>query len=371
MGLKPEQRVFLSLVQEGLWGRSNNNIDCLLNLNRSADWNDVYRVAREQTVQGLVLAGVECSDEKPPKEFLLQWIGEVQLLEQRNKELNGVVAELIDRLRKEKIYCLLVKGQGVAQCYEKPLWRESGDIDLLLTEVDYKRTKTLLTPMADEVHIENIKNMHLSMNMKGYIVELHGKMPFLLSNRVERVIDEILDDSLHKGGVMTGKLEGKDILLPNLDNHIFIVFTHFLHHLFIEGVGLKQICDWCRMLWTYRHEIDADLLGKRLQGTGLMSEWKAFASLAVKTLGMPVDAMPFYDEGFKRKGEMVLRHILKTGNLGQNKDLSYRVKYNGFVYRMVSFWRRFVDFVQFVPIFPLDAPRFFYTYVFGKMKKTQ
>lgn len=355
------QKAFFALVRAGLWEK-----DAQLLPYEDIKWQEVYKLAIEQSVLGLVLAGLEQSGVKPPKESLLRWIGEAQQIEQRNKAMNSFVAELLDGLRKEDVCCLLVKGQGVAQCYEKPLWRESGDIDLLLSDEDYKRTKTLLTPLAEEVHEENIKNMHLSMNMKGYIVELHGKMPFLLSNRVDRVIDEILDDSLHKGGVMTGKLGGKDILLPNPDNHIFIVFTHFLHHFFIEGVGLKQICDWCRMLWTYRHEIDVDLLGIRLQGAGLMSEWKAFASLAVDTLGMPVEAMPFYDSRFKVKGSRILKLVLEAGNFGHNKDLCYRVKYNGFVYRMVSFWRRFVDFIEFVPIFPLDAPRFFVTYVAGK-----
>lgn len=368
MGLKTEQMEFLSLVQGGLWGRRNNNTNRLLNLDRTIDWHDVYRLAREQTVQGLVLAGVECSDEKPPKEFLLQWIGEVQLLEQRNKELNGFVAELIDGLRKENVYCLLVKGQGVAQCYEKPLWRESGDIDLLLTEVDYKRTKTLLTPMADEVHIENEKNMHLSMNMKGYVVELHGKMPFLLSKRVDRVIDDTLEDSLRKGGVMAWKLGEKDVLLPNPDSHIFIVFTHFLHHFFIEGVGLRQICDWCRSLYTYRDSLDCELLESRIKAMGLISEWKAFASLAVDTLGMPKEAMPLYDRRFVEKGRKVLKLVLKAGNFGHNKDLSYRVRYKGFVYKLISLCRRFYDFCFFVTIFPIDAPRFYITYVTRKIK---
>lgn len=58
--------------------------------------------------------------------LLLQWIGEVQVIEQRNKAMNQFVAELIEKLRKADIYALLVKGQGIAQCYEKPLWRCSG-----------------------------------------------------------------------------------------------------------------------------------------------------------------------------------------------------------------------------------------------------
>ena len=54
---------------------------------------------------------------KPPQVLLLQWIGEVQMIEQRNKAMNAFVAEAIGALREQDIYALLVKGQGIAQCY--------------------------------------------------------------------------------------------------------------------------------------------------------------------------------------------------------------------------------------------------------------
>ena len=99
-----------------------------------------------------------------------------------------------------------------------------------------------------------------------------------------------------------------------------------------------------------------------------MTEWKAFASLAVDWLGMPVDSMPFFDEKFKNKGERVLGLVMRTGNFGHNKDLSYRVRYKGIAYKVVSLWRRLCDFVRFTFIFPLDAPRFFVGYAFGKIR---
>jgi len=141
------QKAFFALVRAGLWEK-----DAQLLPYEDIKWQEVYKLAIEQSVLGLVLAGLEQSGVKPPKESLLRWIGEAQQIEQRNKAMNSFVAELLDGLRKEDVCCLLVKGQGVAQCYEKPLWRESGDIDLLLSDEDYKRTKTLLTPLAEEVH---------------------------------------------------------------------------------------------------------------------------------------------------------------------------------------------------------------------------
>lgn len=54
----------------------------------------------------------------------------MQLIEQRNVAQNQFIGALIQKLNATGIKALLVKGQGIAQCYEKPLWRKSGDVDL-------------------------------------------------------------------------------------------------------------------------------------------------------------------------------------------------------------------------------------------------
>ena len=357
-------KTFFALLRVGLWGNGNPDI----RIDGTTDWQEVYRLATEQSVLGLVLAGLEHSDVKPPQVLLLQWIGEVQVIEQRNKEMNAFVAELIEKLRRNEIYVLLVKGQGVAQCYEKPLWRCSGDIDLLLSNDNYLKAKRALIPLASEVANEDVITKHQALVINGFDVELHGRMPFIISKRVDDGIDDVLDDLFCRGNVRSWDCNGTQVFLPSPDNDVILVFTHFLHHFFIEGVGLRQICDWCRLLYTYRDTLNYGLLESRIRKMGLMSEWKAFASLAVDTLGMPVEAMPFYDARFKDKGEKVLRRVLKNGNFGHNNDLSYRSRYSGMTYKFVAAWRRLKDFASLIPVFPLDAPRFYVTYVMGKVK---
>ena len=350
------------MVRAGLW-----ETDVLLITYGDINWQEVYRLATEQSILGFVLAGLEHSDVKPPKELLLQWIGEVQQIEQRNKAMNEFIANLINNLRKEDVYCLLVKGQGVAQCYEKPLWRCAGDIDLLLSDENYKKAKSTLIPIASEVANEDVMTKHQALVINGFDVELHGKMPFVISKRVDNGIDEVLDDVFCGGNVRSWECNGTQVFLPSPDNDVILVFTHFLHHSFIEGVGLRQICDWCRLLYTYKDSLNYGLLESRIRKMGLMSEWKAFASLAVDTLGMPVELMPFYDVRFKDKGEKVLRRVLKSGNFGHNKDLSYRIRYSGLSYKIVATWRRFVDFASLVPVFPKNTPKFFFYYIYKRM----
>lgn len=355
---------FLALVRAGLWEKEAR----LLEFNK-IDFNVIYRLAEEQSVVGIVAAGIEhVVGNRAPQEVALQFAGRTLQLEQRNQLMNGFVAELIKRLRKEEIYCLLVKGQGIAQCYERPLWRSAGDIDLLLCDSNYKRAKAALMSIASEVANEDEATKHQALIINGFDVELHGKMPFIISKRVDKGIDAVLNDIFCGGSIRLWVCNGTQVFLPSPDNDVILVFTHFLHHFFIEGVGLRQICDWCRLLWVYKDSLNQGLLKSRIQKMGLMREWKVFASLAVDSLGMPVETMPFYDKRYRRKGDMTLSHILKTGNLGHNTNQKYRSKYSKPLANTITFFRRIGDFTKFTIIFPIDSPKFFMTYLTNRIK---
>ena len=373
---------FLALVRAGLWG------DVMVNgyglkvkdLPTAIDYDKVLRLAEEQSVVGLITAGAEWftvhgSRCMIPLTEKLTLLGKCQLIEQRNEAMNRFIAVLVKRMQVAGIKVVLVKGQGVAQCYERPLWRSAGDIDLLLDDENYNKAKAFLSAFAEKAFEEDVGKKHLSVQISGFTIELHGRMPFALSRWADRVIDEVVADTLLKVcderfAVRVWKNGGTNVYLPNADNDVILVFTHYLHHFFIEGVGLKQICDWCRLLWVHKKELDRDLLERRLHEMGLMSEWKVFASLAVNTLGMPVEAMPFYDESacYKRKARKVLSHILKSGNLGHNNDVSYRGKYSRLVANIITFFRRLADFAKFSIVFPIDSPRFFMTYLTNRIK---
>lgn len=359
-------QAFFALLRAGLWGNGNPDI----RIDESTDWQEVYRLATEQSVLGLILAGLEHSDVKPPQMLLLQWIGEVQIIEQRNKEMNGFIAELIEKLRKDDIFALLVKGQGVAQCYEKPLWRCSGDVDLLLSNDNYLKAKRALIPLASEVANEDVITKHQALVINGFDVELHGKMPFIISKRVDDGIDDVLDDLFCRGNVRSWDCNGTQFFLPSPDNDVILIFTHFLHHFFIEGVGLRQICDWCRLLYTYKDSLNYELLESRIHNMGLMTEWKAFYNMASRYLGMPDlgSDLTIHDSRFDKKADRLMKLVLESGNFGHNKDLSYRTRYSGMTYKIVAALRRLRDFASLIPVFPLDAPRFYVTYVLGKVK---
>lgn len=369
MKLNRNQEAFFALVRAGLWEK-----DVQLLPYGEVDYEEIMRLAEEQSVVGLITAGLEhVTDVKVPQEWLLQFIGNSLQIEQQNKDMNAFVAMLIGKLRKANIYAILVKGQGIAQCYERPLWRTSGDVDLYLSDSNYQLAKEYLPSLASHVDNEEKNLLHVGMTIDSWIVELHGTMYGEVSKRMNRGLDEVHQSIYNGGNVRSWDNNDVTVFLPSADNDVIIVFTHFLQHFFIEGVGLRQICDWCRLLWTYRKELDLRLLESRIRRMGLMTEWKVFGALAVHYLGMSVNAMPMLDENdnengkIKKKAEKVLKRVLKSGNFGHNNDLSYRSKYTGIRYKIVAMWRRFTDFASLVPVFPMDAPKFFMSYLVRKV----
>lgn len=355
-----DQRAFIELVKAGLWEKSAR-----LSFSDGLGVDAICNLADEQSVVGLVAAGLDNGNKAhnlfDPKGIVLQLIGQTLLLEKQNAAMNAFIGGLIEKMRKVGIYAVLVKGQGVAQCYERPLWRACGDVDLLLSDDNYEQAKAFLRPLASSVEEEVEYKKHLSMMIDGWVVELHGTLRSGLSSRLDKEIDDA-QKAVFYGRQVRSWMNGKtQVFLPSADNDVFFIFTHFLKHFYKGGLGLRQICDWCRLLWTFRVELNQRVLESRLRKAGLVSEWKAFGAFAVEYLGMPSEVMPLYssEKKWKRKADRICSFIMEVGNFGHNRDNSYYNK--PFMFRKAfSFGRRCEDLFRHARIFPLDSLKFFW-----------
>ena len=362
------QQAFFALVEAGLWERKVR-----LAHFKNINFKEIYRLAEEQTVIGLVSAGLEhIVDVKVSKEELLVFVGSALQLEKRNIMMNDFISKLIHNMRDAEIYSLLIKGQGVAQCYERPLWRSAGDIDFFLSGSNYSKAIHMLTPIATRVDKEKEYTQHMALSIDGWEVELHGSLRCGLWKSVDKVLDDIQTDIFCGGAVRSWMNGNTQVFLPREDEDVVFVFSHILQHLFKEGIGLRQICDWCRLLWTFKNKINKQLLGKRIKEMGVLSEWKSLAALSVDYLGMPVDAIPLYSPSkrWSRNASIIVNIIFKTGNFGHNIDKSYLYNKNPVLKRkLITFWRQTKDCFNLMRVFPLDSMKVLYTYfVFGTKK---
>lgn len=358
MKLEANTEAFFAFLRAGLWEKKAR-----LSKFRDIDFSAIMQLAEEQSVVGLVTAGLEqVKDAQVPQEWLLQFIGATLQIEQRNKAMNEFVARLINDLRDKDVYSILMKGQGIAQCYEKPLWRACGDVDLLLNGGHFDKAQEWLLTIGQRIEEDKKYKKHSELQVGQWVVELHGTMRGEVKRSIDYVIDEAQEDVFYNGKVRSWQNGRTTVFLPSPDNDVIFVFTHILQHFFREGVGVRQICDWCRLMWTYRTEIDVKLLEKRLKAAGIVSEWRAFAVVAVKWLGMPLEAMPLYSDSAKweRKAERIIDYVLELGNFGHNRDLKYKMTSSFAKRMMISLGRRTHDFIAQAQVFPIDAIRAYY-----------
>lgn len=344
---------FFALLRAGLWEN-----DVQLAPYGRLDYGEILKIAQEQSVVGLVAAGLEhVTDVKVPQAVVLQFVGETLQIEQRNKAMNAFIAEQASILQSKEIEYVLLKGQGIAQCYERPLWRSSGDVDLLLDEKNFCKAQQYLYTIASAYEPLLKEEKHQEFTVGQWIVELHGNQPSHFSKKTDRLLEKIQAEALIAKKTRVWINAETKIHLFCVDDDIHFVFTHLLKHFFRGGIGLRQICDWCRLLWSYKDTIDVALLESRLSQMGLLSEWHAFAALAAGWLGMSQEAIPLYSEKalWKRKSNRIIDFVLLTGNFGHNRDSSYYNKYPYLVGKIISLYWRSMDNIRYFAIFPLDS----------------
>lgn len=357
---------FFALVRAGLWEQ-----DIRLLPFRGVNFAEIMRLAKEQAVVGMVTAGLEhVIDVKIPKKVTLQFVGQTLKLERRNKAMNLFIADLVSKMQDADIHTLLVKGQGVAQCYERPLWRTCGDVDLFLNDDNYQKAKEMLLPQASKTEIESKYSKHLGLIIDSWVVELHGSLKMGMPLKINRELDVIKRETFYGGEVSSWTNERTQISLLSHENDIVYVFVHFLNHFYKGGIGLRQICDWSRLLWAYRNNLDLNKIEKHILAMGLMTEWKAFGSFAIKYLGTPKEAIPFYENESKweRKAKRIMDFVIMSGNFGHNRDMSYMAKYPFLIRKARSLGRRMGDLWNHAKIFPMDAIRFAPSFIFHGLR---
>lgn len=170
-------------------------------------------------------------------------------------------------------------------------------------------------------------------------------------------IDEAMNEVFYSGSVRSWRNGNTQVYLPRADEDAVFIFFHILQHFYLEGVGLRQLCDWCRLITVYNTSINYNLLESRLRSAGVLSEWCAFAHLAVNFLGMPADTMPLYNSRvvWKKKANRVLDFILETGNFGHNRGHCYDHEYSFIKRKFLVFGHITQDFSKYIRIFPKSA----------------
>ena len=326
------------------------------------DWPAIYHISREQTVVGLIVDAINTlpAELMPPKAIAQRFAIDKLNIERSHLKLNSVLKIVVEALNKEGIPHVLLKGQGVAQNYPNPTSRTCGDIDLYIGQDNFEYTKEILITLSDNPK-EKIKETikHASFQIHGIEIEIHRIATYFGSQRTNERFQSytytILDASMNNL-TNTHPLEewnnmGSIIYMPCPTYNAIFQITHMIYHFIDSGIGLRQLCDWTRLIYT--HTFNELELQKVIKEFKLEKAWTGIASIAHNFLGLPQENIPYCNNIDKKLSERMLRIIFMTGNFGQydtaaptRRNKKYlKQKYNRFIYHLKYFTRIF-------PLFP-------------------
>ena len=331
MDITTVQIQFLELLRAGLWNKPAN--PTLFPIGET-DWNAILNIAKEQTVAVIITDGIETlpSDRWPTKETMMKHVLLRVKTGQMHQLLNTTINQIVKALDDENIPSVLLKGQGVAQNYIKPESRSCGDIDIYVGTKGYKRACEIISYMSQsncKVGDESLRHMHLCLN--GVEVEIHRQASRMSGKThndsfqywTKASIDKYFDSDVLK----SWNNNGIEVRLAPPTFDAFFILHHAIRHMFSEGVGFRQICDWAMYLHKFHSEINTIELRKRIKEFHMEDAWREFSILAVCVLGLPINELPIYQDGTRidisdkltatAKTRTILNHIFISGNFGR------------------------------------------------------
>ena len=322
MPMDRAQTQFLELLRAGLWGVA---ADPEIFKPDSVDWKAVLRIAKEQTMLVVVADGIETLPKElwPAKEAMMKLAMMRIKTEQAHRLLNSTIAQIVNALEAEGVHSVLLKGQGIAQNYRRPDSRTCGDIDLYTGLGGYQRAYEIIEALHEgRPHKEAAEcTHHLHTDLNGVEVEIHRQTSFIHGKRMDANFQKWTVESLDG---KFGELESWDnggtaVGLAPATYNAFFILHHAVRHMTTEGVGFRQICDWVMLLHKCHAQVDAEVLGRKLEELRMTRIWQEFGRLAVNFLGLPVEELLLAPKDIAptRRTHLLLRHIFISGNFGR------------------------------------------------------
>lgn len=314
-------REMLALIRASLWQTSDG---CLPLDVSSIDWNEIGKLAMQQTVGPLVFdAALRLPQKLRPQK---DWIFKAYSIIERNRHthalLDASVAEVCSKLSNVGIKPTLLKGQAYARVYPDPTLRQCGDIDLYVGEENFRQAYEAAKDFGwecDDSFIPNAK--HYACFNKEAIIELHRVAAQLPSRSADRRFQQWCRPQLLSGETII--INGEKIQVPTPIFDVIFVFMHLYYHFINGGIGLRQICDWTMLLHYHRGNLDADELERLLREFDLLKSWQLFAPIAVGHLGLPEAECPLYSSEYQKGAGHIMSYIIKEGNFGRAQNKTY------------------------------------------------
>ena len=309
------------------------------------DWNYIVNVSKKQGVGAILIDAVKKfpSDQRPPKSLLLQWIGQMAMMEQMYAGYKEQIASLAEFYKQHDISMLLLKGYGCNLCYPCQEHRPTGDIDIFLfgkkDEADDLVEKEL------DINIRREYHKHSTFTYNGVEVENHAKFIDDVSHKSNIRFESILMSILKKGECLASPLD--NVLLPPPTFNALFLLRHTGEHFASNEITLRHLLDVGTFFCRYHAELDWAFVFNVYEQEGMMQFFNAIATICVEYIGMNADCFASNDKLYSYKTDTNLanrilsdifekKEILPMSTIGID-TVGKKIKYG--ITKTLRWWR--------------------------------
>lgn len=300
---------FITLLRNAL------NISDKLPTDMSAEeWAEIYKFAQKQALLGVVFEGVKKMQGKdaPPFQLLMQWTATAEKIRGMNKSFYAECQRLTKLFESQGRKTAILKGQANSLLYPDKYIRQPGDIDIYV-EGGKDSVIKLLDSMGllskEEEELMCYHHVHIEQHDSDIVVEVHFRPSSGFYNPIS---NKRLQKFLLKE-VEASQLNELGFCVPTMKFALAMQIAHVQRHFIEEGIGLRQITDYCLLLKNStsddRAAISAMLgnFGMKRFSAALMYVLKSIYNLDESLMLCPPD---------EKLGKILLSAIIDGGNFG-------------------------------------------------------
>lgn len=340
--------LFFELIQISL-----GNKEGFERMPTDAEWQTIFCLANRQSLASFLFIGLENVLSKPciaKPSMLFKWIGVQQKTSALNRIQNKHARNLTEILTKHGGFrsCIL-KGQGTAQYYDKPEYRQCGDIDIW---VEGERDDILDFARKHQLHIGHVDIKHSDIDFfKDVPVEVHFLPSWMYSPSKNRKLQRFFASKADRQFANFDEQIG--FAHTTIDFDLVFSMVHIYRHIFSEGIGLRQFVDYYYILQrsTEEQRIDAFGMFCRLKMESFVG---GVMWILMEYFGMKIEYSLCPKN--ERHGKFLLSEIMIAGSFGHYDPRISQIDHDKRFKRGFSQLKRNLRFVTYYPSEVLWSP---------------
>lgn len=339
------QTLFYALLQLGIGTKDKLELTQPI---PGETWQEIVSMARKQAVSGILMDGILKLDPEfmPPTPIKLKEIQYLLRMEQLNLQLNRGIVEVSEYLKRDGFACTILKGQGIARYYPNPLHRTPGDIDVWPDGSPQEIKKYSFNKFS----AKKASNHHIDLPiLKPIEVELHFEPSYMYNPITHKRFSQFCKrhrESCSKNMVLLEENTQNVAIATDTFNRVYIL-QHIMRHLFYEGIGLRQLMDYCLVLRKGMTEEEKKLTIKELDRLNMKRFARAVMYVLQSVFALEEQYLILQPD--TKRGKMLLEEIMESGNFGQHDQRYDKHKMNNIVYKLINRFRRNARIIQLAP----------------------